>query len=115
MTAQPTSRRRRRPEVATHHDDSRWTGQSVLAFCDGPGDDLANLGGRVEIGGELVLGQRERDSRNLPHRRDPTQDLDMASCGVVKVLEGRSGGAYPGMPWEPKAAFAAMAGAYQHG
>lgn len=50
---------------------------------------------------------------DLPHRDDPREDLDMASCGVVKVLEGRPGTAYPGMPWEPKAAFTALADCYR--
>jgi hypothetical protein len=50
---------------------------------------------------------------DLPHRGDPREDFDMASYGVVKVLEGRLGQIYPGMPWEPKAAFAALADAYR--
>ncbi|HEV8166685.1 MAG TPA: hypothetical protein VGR74_19970, partial [Actinomycetota bacterium] len=50
---------------------------------------------------------------DLPHRGDPREDLDLASYGVVKVLEGRLGHTYPGMPWEPKAAFAALADAYR--
>lgn len=51
---------------------------------------------------------------NFPHRPgDPRRDLDMASLGVVKVLEGRNGDTYPDMPWEPKAAFAAVAGCYR--
>ncbi|MFD6274358.1 hypothetical protein ACFWFI_01995 [Streptomyces sp. NPDC060209] len=38
------------------------------------------------------------------------RDFDKASFGVVKVLaEGRTGTAYPGLPWEPKAAFHALA------
>lgn len=49
----------------------------------------------------------------LPHRRDPREDLDMASWGVVKVLENRLGDTYPDMPWEPKAAFIALADFYQ--
>lgn len=51
---------------------------------------------------------------NLPHRPggDPRDDLDMASLGIVKVLEGRRGDTYPDMPWEPKAAFAALAEYY---
>ena len=53
-------------------------------------------------------------SYHLPHRRDPRLDLDMASYGVVKVLEGRLGHAYPDMAWEPKAAFTALADFY-HG
>lgn len=50
-----------------------------------------------------------------PHRPDgdARDDLDMAGYGIVKVLEGRSGDTYPGMTWEPKAAFAAVAGCYR--
>jgi hypothetical protein len=48
----------------------------------------------------------------LVHRADPRVDLDMASWGVVKVLESGSGQAYPGVPWEPKAAFGALAECY---
>jgi hypothetical protein len=46
-----------------------------------------------------------------PHRPDgdPRDDLDLASYGVVKVLDGRHGETYPDMTWEPKAAFAAVA------
>lgn len=50
---------------------------------------------------------------NLPHRADPREDLDLASAGVVKVLEGRPGDTYPDMPWEPKAAFTALADCYR--
>jgi hypothetical protein len=50
---------------------------------------------------------------DLPHRRDPRLDLDMASAGVVKVLEGRLGHTYPDMAWEPKAAFTALADHYR--
>jgi hypothetical protein len=49
----------------------------------------------------------------LPHRSDPREDLDMGSWGVVKILENRLGDTYPDMPWEPKAAFAAVADFYQ--
>ncbi|HEX5417927.1 MAG TPA: hypothetical protein VFZ25_19900 [Chloroflexota bacterium] len=51
---------------------------------------------------------------SLPHRDDPREDLDLASFGIVKVLEGRPGGTYPDVPWEPKAAFTALAYCY-HG
>ena len=49
-----------------------------------------------------------------PHRPDgkPRDDLDLASYGIVKVFEDRLGDTYPGLPWEPKAAFAAVAGSY---
>ncbi|GII63776.1 hypothetical protein Skr01_38610 [Sphaerisporangium krabiense] len=52
---------------------------------------------------------------DFPHRPggDPREDLDLASYGIVKVYEDRLGAAYPGMPWEPKAAFAAVAGHYR--
>jgi hypothetical protein len=32
-------------------------------------------------------------------RRD---DLDLASIGIVKVLDGGNGTTYPDMPWNPK-------------
>jgi hypothetical protein len=51
---------------------------------------------------------------HLPHRPDPRLDLDMASYGVAKVLEDRLGHTYPDMPWDPKAAFTALADFY-HG
>ncbi|MDQ7805424.1 hypothetical protein Q5425_16880 [Amycolatopsis sp. A133] len=49
----------------------------------------------------------------LVHRADPRTDLDMASWGVVKVLEEGTGEAYPDVPWEPKAAFGALAACYE--
>ena len=51
---------------------------------------------------------------SFPHRPDgdPRDDLDLASLGIVKVLDGRTGDTYPGMPWEPKAAFATIAERY---
>lgn len=39
--------------------------------------------------------------------------MDTASYGVVKVLEDRRGDIYRDMPWEPKAAFAALADYYR--
>jgi len=50
-----------------------------------------------------------------PHRPggDPRDDLDLASYGIVKVLEDRYGDTYPDMPWEPKTAFAAVADHYR--
>jgi hypothetical protein len=47
----------------------------------------------------------------LPHDDEPRRDLDLASYGVVKVLEGGPPAGYQGLGWEPKQAFAAMAGA----
>ncbi|MDA0632955.1 hypothetical protein OUY22_05950 [Nonomuraea sp. MCN248] len=49
----------------------------------------------------------------LVHRPDPREDLDLGSWGVVKILEHGDGAAYPGLPWEPKAAFTAVADYYR--
>jgi hypothetical protein len=51
----------------------------------------------------------------LPHRPDgdPRHDLDLASLGIVKMLEGGHGDTYPDMTWEPKAAFFAVAEYYR--
>ena len=49
---------------------------------------------------------------DFPHRDDPLVDIDMASAGVVRVLDGWRGerqGPYRDMPWEPKAAFQMLA------
>jgi hypothetical protein len=48
---------------------------------------------------------------DYPHRPDgdPRDDLDLAGYGIVKVYEDRLGTTYPGLPWDPKAAFAAVA------
>lgn len=52
---------------------------------------------------------------NFPHRPDgdPRDDLDLAGPGIVKVLDDRHGDTYPDMPWEPKAAFTALADYYR--
>jgi hypothetical protein len=50
---------------------------------------------------------------DLPHRDNPREDFDLASYGVVKVLENRTGKTYPDLPWEPKAAFTALAAYYR--
>ncbi|MDR7276355.1 hypothetical protein [Catenuloplanes atrovinosus] len=49
-------------------------------------------------------------ARHLPTSDDPAHDFDLASFGIVRVLPpGRTGTTHPGMPWEPKAAFHALA------
>ncbi|WP_410873233.1 hypothetical protein [Nocardia sp. A7] len=50
---------------------------------------------------------------DMPHRPDgdPRDDLDLASYGIVKVLD-RAGHTHPGLEWEPKLAFAAVADHY---
>lgn len=52
---------------------------------------------------------------NFPHRPDgdPRDDLDRAGPGIVKVLEHGSGQTYPGLAWEPKVAFGALAEIYR--
>ncbi|HEX6446257.1 MAG TPA: hypothetical protein VF053_14275 [Streptosporangiales bacterium] len=52
---------------------------------------------------------------SFPHRPDgdPRDDLDMAGPGIVKVYEDRLGETYPDLPWEPKAAFRALADHYR--
>ncbi|MEV5711060.1 hypothetical protein [Actinoallomurus sp. NPDC052274] len=50
---------------------------------------------------------------SLPHRAgDPIHDLDLASYGVVKVLETGHGTTYPDQTWEPKESFHTLAAAY---
>jgi hypothetical protein len=49
---------------------------------------------------------------HLPHRADPRYDLDLASYGVVEVLENWTGREYPDMGWEPNEAFHALTAAY---
>ena len=51
----------------------------------------------------------------FPHRPggDPRLDLDLASLGIVKMLEDGRGDTYPDMSWEPKAAFTAVAECYR--
>lgn len=51
-------------------------------------------------------------SYGYPFHPDPIYDLDCASYGVVKVLDGRTGETYPGLPWEPKPSFYALAEYY---
>ncbi|RFU37043.1 hypothetical protein DZF91_34975 [Actinomadura logoneensis] len=47
---------------------------------------------------------------DLPAADAEDRDFDKASFGIVRVLpDGRKGEAYPDMPWEPKAAFHALA------
>jgi hypothetical protein len=51
----------------------------------------------------------------LPHRPDdPDRDLDLASYGLVAILEQGHGSTYPDLAWEPKLAFHAVAEAYAH-
>jgi hypothetical protein len=47
------------------------------------------------------------------HPTDPHRDLDLASYGVVAVLDHERGTTYPDMAWEPKLVFGALAAAYR--
>jgi hypothetical protein len=82
------------------------------------GEQAAHLRGLLEIfdaeGVDTVFVYTFANY-HLPHRANPREDLDKASFGVVKVLEDRPGRAYPGMAWEPKAAFTAVADYYRGG
>ncbi|WP_404868132.1 hypothetical protein ACI1MP_07690 [Kitasatospora griseola] len=47
---------------------------------------------------------------HLPGSDDPARDFDRASFGIVRPLPpGRPSTTHPGLPWEPKAAFHALA------
>ena len=48
----------------------------------------------------------------LTYRADPRHDLDMTSTSLVKTHERGPGTTYPGLPWEPKPAFGAVASFY---
>lgn len=133
LVAQP------RPVAVTGFGTATWRGagdvaprsMEVLEYDETTGEPL-RLNGRYErdeAGQAAYLGELLEifDSEgvdgafvhlfaldNLPHRPDgdPRDDLDLASGGIVKVLEGRNGDTYPDMPWEPKAAFATIAARY---
>ena len=49
---------------------------------------------------------------NYPHTVEPSTDLDRASFGLVKVVDGARGIRYPDLPWQPKLAFDALAERY---
>jgi len=51
-------------------------------------------------------------SYTYPWNPNSRHDLDCAAYGVVKLLDGATGEQYPGMPWEPKQAFYALAERY---
>jgi len=54
---------------------------------------------------------------DLPHRLEPERDLDVVSMGVVKVFDGPvdavTASGNPGLRWEPKAAFHALASRFR--
>ena len=50
---------------------------------------------------------------DLIDHSEPGKDFDMASAGIVRVLDGERPRRYPDLPWEPKAAFTALAEFYR--
>ena len=48
----------------------------------------------------------------LIHAADPRHDLDMTSTSLVRTYAQGTGTTYPGLPWEPKPAFTAVASFY---
>lgn len=77
--------------------------QHVAAQC-------SRVGWRA-IGPELlpVCGEAERSSRCSAS----APGAPSGSGSAVAVLDGRTGATYPDLPWEPKAAFAAVAESYR--
>lgn len=51
----------------------------------------------------------------LPHATDARRDLDLASYALVKSYATGFGVTYPDLPWEPKAAFRAVADIFSNG
>jgi hypothetical protein len=47
-----------------------------------------------------------------PHDDNPRYDLDRVSASLVKSYERQHGTVYPGMAWDPKQAFNALAAFY---
>jgi hypothetical protein len=79
-------------------------------------DTLAAVVGGLERAGRRTGrgGRRAGASGQPSHPADPHRDLDLASYGVVAVLDHQHGTTYPDMTWEPKQAFGALAAAYAH-
>lgn len=49
----------------------------------------------------------------LPHSLQPRGDLDLAGYGLVTSYSDHNGDSYPGLPWEPKESFHAVADFYR--
>jgi hypothetical protein len=92
-----------RPHLNGEHvRDEAWQAQKLvetLGILDKAGADGAFVSGFI--------------SQITPYSDEPRYDLDMASSSLVKYFEGsRRGSTYPGMPWEPKDSFRAVADYY---
>jgi hypothetical protein len=90
------------------HEGVDWAPFDVIATDAGYLCELLDAFDRSAIDAAFVNTFVRYD---LPHAdADDDRDFDKASFGIVKVLDGgRTGTAYPGLPWEPKAAFQALA------
>lgn len=104
------------------------TGSEVSLFTLGflPGDHVCDEAEQAAYLRELlevfdaafVYTFARHDLPHRPRRDDPGADLDLASYGVVRVRDGEGpardprGQRYPDLPWEPKAAFDALAAWY---
>lgn len=72
--------------------------------------DMLSVLERAGADGAFVYGFA---SPTLLHQPDPLHDFDMASYSLVKTLpDPAAANAYPGMPWEPKQSFRAVADFY---
>ena len=72
--------------------------------------DMLSVLERAGADGAFVYGFA---SPTLLHQPDPLHDFDMASYSLVKTLpDPAAASAYPGMPWEPKQSFRAVADLY---
>jgi hypothetical protein len=84
-----------RPVVRDEQEQAGYV-REVLDVFDAQGVDTAFVNGFARW--------------DLPTAPEADRDFDVASYGIVKTLgPDRTGAAYPGLPWEPKAAFHALA------
>jgi hypothetical protein len=73
---------------------------------------LARLGAAIAEQRQVDLVD-DLDDDAVRHGGDAAHDdLDLASFGVVTILEAGRGDTYPDMAWEPKAAFRTLAAFY---
>ena len=118
-----TYRGARRPSAraAWRSSSTTETGRPVRLNGEYDRDEAGQAGVSARTAGGLRRRRRRQRLRvplrlyDHPHRPDgdPRDDLDLASYGIVKVFDDRHGDTYPDMPWEPKAAFAALAEYYR--
>ena len=74
--------------------------------------ELTDILGQLNVAGVDGVFVSSFVEPMAPFSEDPRHDLDMSALSLVKSLPGGEGTTYPGMPWEPKEAFRAVAGCY---